>query len=46
MQLGADSEKALCEELAFKNEQVGRYIDGRPIKKVIVVPNKLVNIVI
>ena len=46
MQLGADSEKAVCEALAFKNEQVRRYIDDRPIKKVIVVPNKLVNIVI
>ena len=46
MQLSADSEKAVCEALAFKNEQVRRYIDDRPIKKVIVVPNKLVNIVI
>jgi leucyl-tRNA synthetase len=46
MQLGADSEKAVCEALAFKNGQVRRYIDDRPIKKVIVVPNKLVNIVI
>jgi len=31
---------------ALKDEQVLRFIDNQPVKKVIVVPKKLVNIVI
>jgi len=46
MQIKMDSDRAVCEEMAFENEQVQRYIDDAPIKRVIVVPNKLVNIVI
>ncbi len=33
------------ENMALKNEQVQKFTDGKAIKKVIVVPNKLVNIV-
>ncbi len=32
--------------LALQEENVQRFIDGKPIRKVIVVPNKLVNIVV
>ena len=46
IQVKVDSDKGLCEEMAVNNQQVQRHIDGQAIKKVIVVPNKLVNIVI
>ena len=39
-------DKALLEELALASEKVQRTIDGAEIKKVIVVPDRLVNIVI
>jgi len=45
-----DAGKQDLEEIAITNQQVKSYIesymDGRPIKKVIVVPNKLVNLVV
>lgn len=46
MQISADTDKAGCEAMAIKNEKVQRYIKDRPVKKIIVVPKKLVNIVI
>jgi leucyl-tRNA synthetase len=46
MQIKADADRTVCEEMALKNEQVRRYINDAPIKRVIVVPDKLVNIVI
>ncbi len=41
---GADEETA--KEIALRNERVRTYIDGREIRKVIYVPNKLINIVV
>jgi leucyl-tRNA synthetase len=46
MQLGADVDRASCEAAALANEQVQRFIGDGEIRKVIVVPGKLVNIVI
>ena len=46
MQLGADADRASCETAALENEQVRRFIGDGEIRKVIVVPGKLVNIVI
>jgi leucyl-tRNA synthetase len=46
MQISATADKTVCETTAVNNEQVQRYINDAPIKKVIVVPDKLVNIVI
>ena len=46
MQISAEADKASCEAMAMENEQVLRFVDGQPVKKVIVVPGKLVNIVI
>ncbi len=46
MQVSATADKTVCETTAMHNEQVQRFINDAPIKKVIVVPNKLVNIVI
>ena len=38
--------KADIEALALADEQIKRFIDNQPIKKVIIVPGKLVNIVV
>jgi leucyl-tRNA synthetase len=46
IQLRADTDKASCEALAVDNEQVKKIIGDQTIRKVIVVPNKLINIVI
>lgn len=41
-----DTAKEVLEKLALEDENVQKWIDGKPIKKVIVVPNKIVNIVV
>ncbi len=41
-----DTDKAIIEETALENEQVQKFIDGRTVRKIIVVPGKLVNIVV
>ncbi|WP_353173912.1 leucine--tRNA ligase, partial [Paracandidimonas soli] len=38
-------EKALIEQAALAHEAVARFLEGRPAKRVIVVPGKLVNVV-
>lgn len=42
----ADADKASIEQAALQDENAQRFIDNKPIKKVIVVPNRLVNIVV
>ena len=44
--MAKDAEKAIVEETALANENVQKAIDGKTPKKVIVVPNKIVNVVI
>ncbi len=46
MQIAADTERAGCEAMALDNEQVKKFIGEQPVRKVIVVPGKLVNIVV
>ena len=46
MQIDADADRDSCEAAALANEQVLRFIADSPVRKVIVVPGKLVNIVI
>jgi leucyl-tRNA synthetase len=46
IQLPADADKAACEAAALANDNVQRFIEGKPPRKVIVVPGKLVNIVV
>jgi leucyl-tRNA synthetase len=46
IQVSADADKASCESIAVDNEQVKKFIGDQSIRKVIVVPKKLVNIVI
>ncbi|MGV6826600.1 MAG: leucine--tRNA ligase [bacterium] len=43
--VAADADKTTVEETALANENVQRFIDGKTVRKVIVVPGKLVNIV-
>ncbi len=42
----ADADKDAIEQLAIADENVQRFIDGNEIRKVIVVPGRLVNIVV
>jgi len=44
--LAADADKDTAEALALANENVQRFIDGKELRKVIVVPGRLVNIVV
>jgi len=44
--VAASADKQTIEEQALADENVSKFIDGKPVRKVIVVPKKLVNIVI
>ena len=46
MQVATDADRESCESEALANQQVQRFIGDQAIKKVIVVPGKLVNIVV
>ena len=46
IQVAADTPKDDVERLALSNEGAAKWIDGKTIRKVIVVPNKIVNIVV
>jgi leucyl-tRNA synthetase len=46
IQVPANCDKATLEKLATESEVAQRYITGKEIRKVIVVPNKLVNFVV
>jgi leucyl-tRNA synthetase len=43
--VAVDTDEATLKALAMEDEKVLKFIDGRTIRKVIVIPNKLVNIV-
>ncbi|MEC9331341.1 MAG: leucine--tRNA ligase [Verrucomicrobiota bacterium] len=45
LQLPADIESSKIEELALHSENVMRHIEGKKVKKVIVIPGKLINVV-
>ncbi|QPK65127.1 leucine--tRNA ligase [Methylomonas sp. LL1] len=46
LSVAANASKQDIEVLALADENVQRYIEGKPVKKLIVVPQKLVNIVV
>ena len=46
MQVAADADREACEAAALAHEQVMRFIGDGVVRKVIVVPGKLVNIVV
>jgi leucyl-tRNA synthetase len=41
-----NSQENILKEMAMRNEKVKKYIDGRTIHRIIIVPNKLMNIVL
>ncbi len=45
MDFAADADKAYIESAVLANEQTNKYLDGKAVKKMIVVPKKIVNIV-
>ena len=45
IKLAKDTDRQVAQEAALANEHVQKFTDGKEIKKVIVVPNKIVNIV-
>lgn len=46
IRVAADTKPVVIEQLALENEQVRRFMDGKAVKKVVMVPGKLINIVI
>lgn len=46
IEVGIDSEDETVKDVAFKDSKVKKYTDGREIKKVVIVKNKLVSIVV
>ena len=45
IQVAADSDKQAIEQAALADVHVQKFIDGNPVRKIIVDPNKQVNIV-
>ncbi|MCA8939635.1 MAG: hypothetical protein KDB07_07505, partial [Planctomycetes bacterium] len=45
MQMPAGADQAACEAAAKEDAGVAKHLEGKTIRKVIVVPNKLINIV-
>ncbi len=46
VEVARDMDKTALEQLALANDNVVRAIDGKPVRKVIVVPNRIVNVVV
>ena len=46
IEVAIDLDKQKVEELALQNENVLKHIDDKDIKKIIYVPNKLINVVV
>jgi len=46
VEVARDMDKTALEQLALANDNVLRAIDGKPVRKVIVVPNRIVNVVV
>jgi leucyl-tRNA synthetase len=46
MRAAKDTDRAALERLALENEHVVRHVGAQPVKKVIVVPGRLVNVVV
>ncbi len=46
IEVAKDTPRETLESLALDSEKTQKFIDGKPIKKVIVVPGKLINIVV
>ena len=46
VRIGADADREAVEREAQRNDNVARFIGGKPVRKVVVVPGRLVNIVV
>jgi leucyl-tRNA synthetase len=46
MRVAKDADRALIEKLALQNPNVQKHVNGQPVKKVVVVPGRLVNVVV
>jgi leucyl-tRNA synthetase len=46
MRIAKDADRALIEKLAMQNPNVQKHVNGQPVKKVVVVPGRLVNVVV
>jgi len=46
IEVAADADNAAIERCALSSDNVQKFIDGKAVKKVIVVPKKLVSIVV
>ena len=46
IQVSKDEDKASIEKQALENEQVKKWLDGKKIKQVLVVPGRVVNVVL
>ena len=46
MRIAKDAGRAEIEELAMQNANVQKHVGGQPVKKVVVVPGRLVNVVV
>jgi leucyl-tRNA synthetase len=46
MRVAKDADRALIEKLAMQNPNVQKHINGQPVKKIVVVPGRLVNVVV
>ncbi|MEO7727097.1 MAG: leucine--tRNA ligase, partial [Burkholderiales bacterium] len=46
MRVAKDADRAQIEQLAMQNVNVQKHIGGQPVKKVVVVPGRLVNVVV
>jgi leucyl-tRNA synthetase len=46
LELARDLEEGAVREAALRDEKVRRVLDGRSVRKVVVVPNRVVNIVV
>ena len=46
MQFAADADNAVIEQAVMADQRTAKYIDGKQIVKVIIVPKRMVNVVV
>ena len=46
IRVGASADKAAIERIALASPEVAKFGEGRPVKKVVIVPGRLVNVVV
>ena len=44
MRVARDADRAQIEQLAVQNANVQKHVNGQPVKKIVVVPGRLVNV--